>query len=271
MRWKGQWSFLQKKKMNQKYKDDIKIVLRDIGKDAAVIITFIAITVSIYGAVCSDSDNLFWALFGPLLAFWEFRFQFSCFLYEFLFAIVFLLPLYLNNRLTNLKTLLITALLIFSNTYLLIFFCHEIRYVITSVALELLFMSIFFVPLYINKPPKSTLFAIGLIIVVCACLFANGTISYELPILNYIPVFLFTIMFIVLSYKNRLVDKSKLIILELLFIQTLDIFFILSLIDEDVPIALLISIGIYKMVVLLFRYRKYKEAKIFSDVVPSAI
>lgn len=270
MRWKGQWSFLQKKKMNQKYKDDIKIVLRDIGKDAAVIIAFIALVCSIGGAVCADSNELFWFFVGPLYAFWEFRFQFLCFAYEFLFVVVFWLSLYLNNRLTNLKAILITTLLIFTIKYLLILYYVEIRYIVVGVALELLFMSIFLVPLYINKPPKSTLFAIGLIVVVCACLFANGTISYELPILNYIPVFLFTIMFIVLSYKNRLVDKSKLIIIELLLIQTLDIFILLSLIDE-VHYALLIPIGIYKIGVLFFRYKKYNEAKIFSDIVPSAI
>lgn len=246
--------------MSQKYNDDIKMILRDIGKDAGVIIVFIALVCSIGGAVCTDSHGLFWFLVSPFLAFWDFRFQFFCFICEFLFAVEFWLSLYLN-RFTNLKSTLITTLLIFTNTYLLILYYYEIKCVIVGIALVLLFMSIFFVPLYINNSPKSTLFTIGLIVVVCACLFANGTISYELPILNYIPVFLFTIMFIVLSYKNRLVDKSKLIILELLFIQTLDIFFILSLIDE-VHYALLIPIGIYKIVVLFFRYRKYKDVRI---------
>lgn len=72
-------------------------------------------------------------------------------------------------------------------------------------------------------------------------------------------------MFIVLSYKNILVNKSKLIIINILLIQTLDFFFILSLISEML-IASLVAIGIYKAVVLFFRYRKYNEVKIFSNV-----
>lgn len=75
-------------------------------------------------------------------------------------------------------------------------------------------------------------------------------------------------MFIVLSYKNILVNKSKLIIINILLIQTLDFFFILSLIGEML-IASLVAIGIYKAVVLFFRYWKYNEVKIFSNVLYS--
>ena len=56
-------------------------------------------------------------------------------------------------------------------------------------------------------------------------------------------------MFIVLSYKNILVNKSKLIIINILLIQTLDFFFIFSVIGE-MPIVFLVAIGIYKAVVL---------------------
>ena len=88
--------------------------------------------------------------------------------------------------------------------------------------------------------------------------------------IDFLPVVLFALVFILLFYKNISVNKLKLIIINLLLIQTLDFFFTLSLLDE-LSIVPLIAIVVYKVVVLFFRYRKYNDVKIFSNVLNSNI
>ena len=262
--------------MNQKYKDDIIIVLRDIGKDAGVIIAFIAIVMGVIGAVnnSKDFDPIFdifvnLPIFAFLAGFFNFLFVARSVICEIIFSAIFFVFLYLIKS-TKLLTVFIMALLVMICAYLLRKYFYVEDSIITAIFIDFIFMLVFFVPLYIYRPKKYILFTIISFVVIGACLLA-GRISRTFIMINYLPIVVFALLFIVFFYKKILVDNSKLIIINLLLIQTIDFFFILSLKGEEVPIVSFIAIGIYKMVVLLFRYRKYKEAKIFSDVVPSAI
>lgn len=261
--------------MNQKYKDDIKMIMRDIFKDASGIIAFIAIVMGGIGVFSNSKDfdsivDIFVNL--PLLTFssgfFIFLFVARSVICEIIFLAIIFVFLYLIKS-TKSLTVFIMVLFVMICAYLLSSFFYVKEPILTAIVIDFLFMLVFFVPLYIFRPKKSIFFTILSFVVIGACLLA-GRINRTFIMINYLPVVLFALVFIWLFYKNISVDNLKLIIINLLLIQTLDFFFTLSLIDE-LSIVPLIAIVVYKVVVLFFRYRKYNDVKIFSNVLNSNI
>lgn len=261
--------------MNQKYKDDIIMILRDIGKDAGVIIAFIAIVMGVIGAVnnSKDFDPIFdifvnFPIFAFLAGFFNFLFVARSVICEIIFSAIFFVFLYLIKS-TKLLTVFIMVLFVLICAYLLRLYFYVKEPILTAIVIDFLFMLVFLVPLYIYRPKKSIFFTIVSFVVIGACLLA-GRINRTFIMIDFLPVVLFALVFILLFYKNISVNKLKLIIINLLLIQTLDFFFTLSLLDE-LSIVPLIAIVVYKVVVLFFRYRKYNDVKIFSNVLNSNI
>lgn len=258
--------------MNPKYKDDIKMILRDIGKDAGGIIAFVAIVMGVIGVVNNSKD------FDPIVdifvnfPFFAFSSGFFLILFvgrsvicEIIFSAIIYVFLDLIKS-TKLLTVFIMVLLVMICAYFLRLYFYVKDPIITAIFIDFIFMLVFFVPLYINRPKKSIFFTIVSFVVIGACLLA-GRISRASTMINFLPVVVFALLFIVLFYKNISVNKSNLVMINLLLIQTIDFFFILSLKGEEVPIVSLVVIGIYKAVVLFFRYKKYREKHLLSYLI----
>lgn len=257
-------------KLNNK---DLKIIMCDISKDAGVIILLYSIGMGVCGFVNNlKDDNIIFDLFVSLPFFifsagcFSLLYVLKCIMCEFFFTAIIIVFFHLIKS-TKFLMVFTMVLLVMICAYLLRLYFYVEDPIITAIVIDFLFMVVFFVPLYIYRPKKSIFFTIVSFVVIGACLLAVR-INRTFIMINYLPVVLLALVFIGLFYKNISVNKSKLIIINILLIQTLDFFFILSLIGEML-IASLVAIGIYKAVVLFFRYRKYNEVKIFSNVLYS--
>ena len=244
--------------MNQKYKDDIIMILRDIGKDAGVIIAFSTVFI---GSICflnHYKEGIFVSVFiSLLLSSWALLPLIVAFIVELLFSLIFFTSQHLSTSMKP-KNVTLMALLVVVSAFLLHLIIYQIDSdsMITYIIPELIYMTLFLVPLYIHSSSKRILYLIVSLMLFCSLV----SIVFLLPL-----IILWTTLFIILRYKNIPVNKTKLVLINILLIQSLDLSLISSLQDIGSEEKLIIGliVVLYKIVVLYFRYKKYKDKLFF--------
>ena len=156
------------------------------------------------------------------------------------------------------KNVTLMALLVVVSAFLLHLIIYQIDSdsMITYIIPELIYMTLFLVPLYIHSSSKRILYLIVSLMLFCSLV----SIVFQLPL-----IILWTTLFIILRYKNIPVNKTKLVLFNILLIQSLDLSLISSLQDIGSEEKLIIGliVVLYKIVVLYFRYKKYKDKLFF--------